>query len=123
MGVYCQICAVSFDIARYRTRCEPEDNAWRYRAPGERENYLDRVENSFCFPKFSKSGCETIFPSPNDGEGMEWHLAGPGCCATGGYNGHRISSLEMKVYRTIIFNLLFLFITTNGKHSLMWRLF
>jgi hypothetical protein len=55
--------------------------------------YAEDARDSRCTSAESGSGCKTI----STGDNNEIHLAGPGCCYTGGYSGHQIAVEEMKV--------------------------
>jgi len=88
--VFCQLCTVSFNIARCKTEHEPQSASWGYTGG---EYYSGNAWSSRCTPAKSGSGCKTTFTGPNN----EIHLAGSGCCYTGGYSGHRITVEEMKV--------------------------
>jgi len=74
----CQLCGVSFAIARLRRADEPVEAAWdsQGRNPLEAEDMESGDE------------CPAI-----DGE----HIACIECISTQGYSGHRISVEEMKV--------------------------
>ena len=93
--VCCQFCAVSFNIARLRTKYEPEEAGWGYSSG----LYYSGDEASSRCSVFEKSGCENIELEEDErgyGPG-ELHLPGPGCTFDGGYSGHRIGVEEMKV--------------------------
>ncbi len=99
----CQLCGVSFAIARLRRADEPDEAAWCYYG----SDYVDEADgdgNEFVISCGDKTGCKLLerdpgFP-PQDENGQE-HLAGPGCASTRGYSGHRISLEEMKGCRAI----------------------
>ncbi|TGO51844.1 hypothetical protein BCON_0153g00100 [Botryotinia convoluta] len=86
----CQICAVSFNLARCRTKYEPPEAAWGYSTglyyAGEAETCLDLSE---------ETGCEEISINGR----INAHIAGPNCVFDGGYSGYRISVAQMKDMR------------------------
>ncbi|KAF8850332.1 hypothetical protein BDZ45DRAFT_633073 [Acephala macrosclerotiorum] len=85
----CQICAVSINVARVRTKYEPESAGWGYSSP---EYYSGDPTAARCTTFKEQSGCENIAH-----EQAEWiHLAGRGCTFDGGYNGLKIGAEEMK---------------------------
>ncbi|CZR50430.1 uncharacterized protein PAC_00302 [Phialocephala subalpina] len=85
----CQICAVSINVARVRTKHEPESAGWGYSSP---EYYSGDPMSSRCTTFKEQSGCENIAH-----EQAEWiHIAGRGCTFDGGYNGLKIGVEEMK---------------------------
>ncbi|KAI9744118.1 MAG: hypothetical protein M1818_002270 [Claussenomyces sp. TS43310] len=95
----CQLCGVSFAIARIRRIEEPLEAAWDYTGSG----FIDSAYRSKC-P--TDSGCQLF----NREEGRDWlegddapgeHIAGPGCTLGGGYSGHQISLQEMKGCRAV----------------------
>lgn len=90
----CQLCGVSFAIARLRRADEPEDAAWRYY--GHHFVDLDEytVDGRLCG---DSSGCYTHGEGAREGE----HIAGPGCVSESGYSGYRISVEEMKGCRAV----------------------
>lgn len=89
----CQLCGVSFAIARLRRADEPEEAAWSYDGPG----FVD-VEDEFNGVCGEGSGCTV---SDREGNRPGEHLAGPGCVSGNGYSGHRVSFVEMKGCRAI----------------------
>ncbi|KAI9709191.1 MAG: hypothetical protein M1812_007776 [Candelaria pacifica] len=100
----CQLCGVSFAIARLRRADEPESAAWDYSGSGyvEEEDGDDIIENTCGGTHIS--GCylqerENRF----DGERgpAHEHISGQGCASGRGYSGHRISLMEMKGCRTV----------------------
>ncbi len=98
--IQCQLCGVSFAIARIRRPDEPIEAAWDYWG-------YDCVTVDPCLTRFRTDapqrslGCSTqTWMSQHDGE-LEEHLAGPNCTATCGYSGHRISLEEMKGCRAV----------------------
>lgn len=89
----CELCGVSFAIARLRRADEPQTASWNYSG----EAFIDddkeaRDDGNISCYKDSSSGCSSV---PR-GEEFE-HVAGPGCSLTTGYCGYRISLKEMKV--------------------------
>ena len=88
----CQLCGVSFAIARLRRADEPEDAAWSYYG----HDLFETVDGVFELCG-GNSGCST------HGEGVRAreHIAGPGCVSESGYSGYRISLEEMKGCRAI----------------------
>jgi len=74
----CQLCGVSFAIARLRRADEPREAAWNYSGTGVVE-YEDETGHDDC--------------GSTEGE----HIAGPECHGVNAYSGHRISVEEMKV--------------------------
>lgn len=101
MGYYenfCQICGVSFNLARVRTKNEPAEAGWGYSSG---LYYSGDEGSALCSTMPKQSGCENV---PVEGEGPhpeEVHIAGPGCVFTGGYSGYRITPEEMKVYHSM----------------------
>ncbi|CAD6584366.1 MAG: hypothetical protein ASARMPRED_001748 [Alectoria sarmentosa] len=89
----CQLCGVSFAIARLRRADEPVEAAWDYAGSG----YINAYDelNGICG---EDSGCR-IHTNEDGREGE--HLAGPGCVSESGYSGHRISLAEMKGCRAV----------------------
>ena len=90
--IVCQLCGVSFAIARIRRVDEPEEAAWSYYG----SDFVD-IEGGCDGPCGEDLGCSTKPDGPRKGE----HIAGPGCVATAGYSGHRISLAEMKGCRAV----------------------
>ncbi|KAF4629068.1 hypothetical protein G7Y89_g9085 [Cudoniella acicularis] len=92
----CQLCGVSFAIARIRRAGEPEEAAWTYTGSG----YVDEVADT-C-GEFS--GCQALERADLEngfvGSGEE-HISGPGCICTLGYCGYRISTQEMRGCRAM----------------------
>ena len=88
----CQLCGVSFAIARLRRADEPKEAAWSSSGPG----FVDAgVLDELCG---EGSGCTMPgFYGDRAGE----HIAGPGCISENGYSGHRISVAEMKGCRAV----------------------
>lgn len=90
---HCQLCGVSFAIARLRRADEPEEAAWDYAG----YDFVDVHDDSdgICG---EGSGC--TIPDDEDNRVGE-HVAGPGCVSESGYSGHRISVVEMKGCRAV----------------------
>ncbi|PQE32796.1 F-box-like domain-containing protein [Rutstroemia sp. NJR-2017a WRK4] len=101
MGYYenfCQICAVSFNLARVRTKCESREAGWELEN-GLYYNYMGDPAGVLCSNMPEQSGCKNV---PVEGGGAfpeEEHIAGPGCVYTGGYSGYRITPEDMKNMR------------------------
>lgn len=99
MGYYenfCQICAVSFNLARVRTKCETQEAGWE-KSNGLYYNDMGDPGSVLCSNMPEQSGCENV---PVEGGGAfpeEEHIAGLGCVYTGGYSGYRITPEDMKV--------------------------
>lgn len=89
----CQLCGVSFAIARLRRADEPEEAAWDY--TGSEFVNADEESNGLCG---EGSGCTV--PGDESRRAGE-HLAGPDCVSESGYTGHRISVAEMKGCRAV----------------------
>lgn len=98
--IHCQICGVSFAIARLRTPLEPPEAAWEYYGSGfvDQES-RDPIEYTCC----KSSGCQTMERRlPIGGNDMrKEHLAGWGCICAIGYTGYQISVEEMKGCRDV----------------------
>ena len=96
MGYYefcCQICGVSFAIARNRHVDEPHSAAWDYEGSAYTEcDILDETCGDG-----TDSGCK-IFD--NGRHGFQ-HIAGPECASIDGYSGYRISVEEMQGSRAV----------------------
>ena len=96
---FCQLCGVSFAIARLRRVDEPKQAAWDFTGVDFVEvyhpdaNYIDM--DVLCE---EGSGCTV---SDRGGDRPGEHLAGPGCVSHSGYSGHRISLAEMKGCRAV----------------------
>ena len=88
----CQLCGVSFAIARLRRADEPEDAAWCYY--GYDFVTLDEEIFGLCG---ENSGCSINGEGARAGE----HFAGPGCVSEHGYSGSRISLEKMKGCRAV----------------------
>ena len=87
----CQLCGVSFAIARHRRENEPQHAFWDYSG----SPYVDPASiDESCG---DATGC--------DFENYEMlgyqHVAGPECTSVSGYSGHRISMEEMKGCRAL----------------------
>ncbi|KAM3075412.1 hypothetical protein ACMFMG_007150 [Clarireedia jacksonii] len=99
MGYYenfCQICGVSFNLARVRTKHEPPEDGWGYSSG---LYYMGDETSTLCASRPEESGCKNVSV---EGDGIhpdQVHIAGPGCVFTGGYSGHRITAEEMKDMR------------------------
>ena len=89
--IVCQLCGVSFAIARFRRADEPEDAAWSYDGRD-----FEIVDHPFKLCG-GNSGCSTH----GEGARAAEHIAGPGCVSENGYSGYRISLEEMKGCRAI----------------------
>lgn len=89
----CQLCGVSFAIARLRRADEPAEAAWDYAGSAFVNAYEEF--NGICE---ESSGCTV--PDDEDDRAGE-HLAGPGCVSESGYSGHQISLAEMKGCRAV----------------------
>ncbi|PVH69996.1 hypothetical protein DL98DRAFT_521866 [Cadophora sp. DSE1049] len=90
--ISCQICAVSFNIARLRTKDEPPESGWGY---SHGLSYAGDVSSSLCSMYSETSGCENDYDAEPDG----LHFPGRGCTFTGGMNGWKIGAGEMKGMR------------------------
>ncbi|KAF7870596.1 hypothetical protein EAF04_004340 [Stromatinia cepivora] len=86
----CQICGVSFNLARYRTKYEAAEAGWGYS-----NGLYYSGDTSSCLETDEEGRCEDI--TVNGVEDV--HIAGLGCIFNGGYSGHRISVEEMKNMR------------------------
>ena len=98
--IKCQLCGVSFAIARLRRADEPPEAAWDYTGSG----FVDHQDwwnpDGTCT---ESSGCKLLKREARfegHGPGKE-HIAGPGCGSGLGYTGHRISLEEMKGCRAV----------------------
>ena len=89
----CQLCGVSFAIARLRRPDEPPEAAWDYAG----FSYVHETEflAGLCG---ESSGCQIL---RHDSAGGEEHAAGTGCRCRRGYSGQRISLEEMKGCRAV----------------------
>ena len=91
----CQLCGVSFAIARIRTAYEPPEAAWDYTGG----NFVDHFEHGIDYECGPDAGCTRL---EREHEYLHTeHIAGPGCIAHGGYNAYRISVKEMKGCRAV----------------------
>ena len=87
---YCQICGVSFTIARNRRADEPHSAAWDY--TGSVYPMFILVEQfDETYRDGTGSGCKIL----DDGQDRLQHLVGPGYASLEGYSGHRVSVEEM----------------------------
>ncbi|KAK5739442.1 hypothetical protein LTR17_005347 [Elasticomyces elasticus] len=89
---HCQLCGVSFNVARIRKADEPESAAWG--------NYgIDFMTAADAATACEIEGCSNIprpeHPDPNVSAAGE-HIAGPNCELTLGYSGWRITAEEMR---------------------------
>lgn len=84
----CQLCGVSFAIARIRNADEPYEASWAYFG-GEHVGGDDGTGE-----ESDDEGCSTMTDS-------EEHIAGKSCRSTRGYNGNNISVLAMKGCRSV----------------------
>lgn len=84
----CQLCGVTFAIARYRRTDEPFEAAWAYYGTD-----FNNIDDSADFEK-NCPDCEAV---PRLGNNELEHVAGKSCKGTRGYSGWRISMEEMKV--------------------------
>ena len=96
--VLCQICGVSFFIARLRTVNEPPDAAWDYAGEGFIEFDEHDGEQAECG---SDTGCTFVRRAVTVNREAREHIAGPGCISTAGYSGYRITLEEMKGSRVV----------------------
>ncbi|KAG4441785.1 hypothetical protein IFR05_002709 [Cadophora sp. M221] len=87
----CQICAVSFNIARLRTKQEPPESGWGY---SHGLYYAGDPSSTLCTLYPEQSGCESEYDDVPELEGV--HLPGRWCTYDGGFNGWKISVEEMK---------------------------
>ncbi|KAF7898650.1 hypothetical protein EAF00_005096 [Botryotinia globosa] len=86
----CQICAVSFNHARCRTKYEPPEAGW-----GHSTSLYYAREARACYDLSEESGCEKILRNGI----LTEHIAGPNCVFDGGYSGYCISVAQMKDMR------------------------
>lgn len=91
---YCQLCGVSFAIARLRRADEPPEAAWS-RYGDEYVTWGDFFAGPGSYDPCESSGCQRSETHTGDDEQHE-HIAGPGCMGVYEYNGHRISLEEMR---------------------------
>ncbi|PGH06212.1 hypothetical protein AJ79_06600 [Helicocarpus griseus UAMH5409] len=93
--VCCQLCGVTFAIARHRRADEPPEAAWDYTGTGFISSDHEEELVDFCG---EHSGCQLM---QHEGSDELEHIAGPGCMSGAGYSGHQISLEEMKGCRAI----------------------
>jgi hypothetical protein len=88
---FCQLCGISFNIARIRRPEEPESDAWDcYTRPGS----FVTVEWGEC-AECPNGLCQDVL---REGATEKEHLAGPNCRQEyKGYSGSRIGADEMRV--------------------------
>ena len=94
--IYCQICGVSFAIARNRRADEPHSAAWDYTGSAYSGCTVVGLFNETCGDG-TGSGCK-IF---DNGRHVFQHLAGPGCASVDAYSGYRIPVEEMQGCRAV----------------------
>ena len=90
---YCQLCGVSFAIARLRRADEPEAAAWD-------STGSHFVDGHWGYAEMCGEGSGCTIPVDEDNRAGE-HVAGPDCVSESGYSGYRISVAEMKGYRAV----------------------
>ncbi|KAH7419677.1 hypothetical protein BKA64DRAFT_23111 [Cadophora sp. MPI-SDFR-AT-0126] len=90
--ISCQICAVSFNAARLRTKLEPQESGWGY-VEGLHYAHDVSISLSILYPEVS--GCE--FDRTAGPHGL--HFPGRGCKYIGGMNEWKIGVDEMKGMR------------------------
>lgn len=90
----CQLCAVSINIARLRTKNEPATAGW---GSSGSTYYSGDAIGSRCSVLKEQSGCENVEKDEDEDGDDSVHFPGRGCTFTGGYNGWKISAEEMKV--------------------------
>ena len=95
--VYCQICGVSFAIARNRRADEPHSAAWDYTGSAARSIHIAWDHFDETCGDGTDSGCQFVV----DGLDQSEHLAGPGCASVEGYSGYRVSVEEMQGCRAV----------------------
>ena len=93
---YCQICGVSFAIARNRRADEPHSAAWDYTGSAYAGDPEWEVFKETCGDG-TGSSCKILDNGPHGYQ----HLAGPGCASIHGYSGFRISVEEMQGCRAV----------------------
>lgn len=100
----CQLCGVSFAIARIRRDGEPTSAAWCYYGSDFVDEGGDDGHEAFESVCEETSGCKLLerdLPfGLHDRHGQE-HIAGPGCASRQGYSGHRVSIEEMRGCRAV----------------------
>jgi len=89
----CQICAVSINTARLRTKSEPESAGWGYTGG---KYYSGGVSDYRYAILLKMSGCEVVESDGSVGDDF-LHFPGRGCTFDGGYSSMRIGPDEMKV--------------------------
>ncbi len=96
----CQLCGVSFAIARLRRIDEPPEAAWDYTGSGYVDEDGELTEPELCG---ESSGCQRLprDDMPETGERTGEHIAGFGCISNRGYSGQRISLGEMTGCRAV----------------------
>lgn len=92
--INCQLCGVSFAIARLGRADEPEEPAWDYTG----SSFVGAEFGEFDGVCGELAGCTR--PNSEYNRAGE-HIAGPGCISEDGYSGHRISLAEMKGCRAV----------------------
>lgn len=93
---YCQLCGVSFAIARFRRADEPLSAAWGYTGSNDTGDCGTVFFDETC-GNTTGSGCELL-----EFEASRYqHIAGPGCASDSGYSGYRISLEEMAGCRAV----------------------
>jgi len=100
--IMCQLCGVSFAIARLRRADEPAEAAWDYTG----SDYVDEANGRDTFDDYcgDNTGCTLVERGPTfrpEDDSGEEHIAGPGCASCRGYCGYRISLEEMKGCRAV----------------------
>ena len=104
MGYYencCQICAVSFNIARLRLAHESQKDGWGYSGP---DYYMGEPNCSSCVYFTEVTGCENVHVEEEgglNGSGVI-HYPGRGCTSDAGYNGNKIGAMEMNVSACVV---------------------
>jgi len=112
----CQLCGVSFAVARLRREDEPLEAAWsKYN-----RRFVDfRGREVRC----DRGGCRHIqhtegFDARSVDDDRLEHLVGPGCTSDRGYSGHRISVEEMKGCKDV--QCVMKKIAATGDNGEMW---
>ena len=96
---YCQLCEISFAIARLRRADEPKEAGWDFTGfDYVKVDYSYEADMGRDNPCGKRSGCTA---SDRGGDRPGEHLAGPRCISRSGYSGHRISLAEMKGCRAV----------------------
>ena len=91
----CQLCGVSFAIARHRRADEPPSAAWDYTGSRYGSLILEALFRETC--RDTGSGCELLESESSTYQ----HIANPECASDNGYSGCRISVEEMKGCRAV----------------------